>query len=909
MSDLAERMPAVARPAAAPGDRLAARPWPTADRSAPRTAILAALASSRSVLVVGEAGVGKTHLVQGALADWTARRRLLSSRLADARRADGGTIADRRPQADRPMTLTVGAADRWAALEGIHLAVSGATLERATGHPGHVVRVADEPPQAPVLLHVEDAHLLDRATAQALALLVREGEVQVVATMRPVGAQTSPWLELWKDGLAERLDLRPLDPVATEALVEEALGGPVTGDTCRRIWQQTQGNPHHVRELLRHEVETGALVERNGVWVGLIGAGPAQRVLDAVGRDLDLLSSEARTALELVALAEPVPVSWLDGLVDPRVLDELVHEGLVVTGAPGASPTAGRSGLFAEPLFPVARLNPPAYADAVRALVPPSRRRQLFALMRSARAGFPTADESPSGLLRAVLWALECDVHQTGERLLRAMRAAVSLCRPEVAVQVASAALRQPLGGTGPRIDVLLVRSQAWRLLGESGRAAADLLEVSELLSTDHTGTDHRLRQIQLAAQTADLHQYHGDDPDSSLELIDDLLEGMHDDADPELRSALEVSRLTRLGTAGRFAESLEPSLTRLRTTGYGSANVLDLATPTVLGLAQTGRLAEATALASRSLRAAEVHAQRSPWLAARIRATQLVVHLWSGDLDGAERAAVPRACGDSAHPLQYAVDNIGRGLLAAARGLWTDALREHHAASASLGLIDPSGFIGYAAAAEAVAAAALGDRTAALRLVDTARRAPQRASAMVESDLRLLLLDAQLWLLQPTLRSEALTLARWCADRGLHRTELEALHRVVVVGHLLAAADPTDDAVLTRLGHLVAAVSGSRARALLSHATAIVAGDVELVAIAARDLAAQGLWLPTVRPSARLTAREREIAGLAAGGLSSRAIAERLTLSVRTVDSHLSRVFTKLGVRSRQELRSIRDV
>jgi DNA-binding CsgD family transcriptional regulator len=51
-----------------------------------------------------------------------------------------------------------------------------------------------------------------------------------------------------------------------------------------------------------------------------------------------------------------------------------------------------------------------------------------------------------------------------------------------------------------------------------------------------------------------------------------------------------------------------------------------------------------------------------------------------------------------------------------------------------------------------------------------------------------------------------------------------------------------------------------------------------------------------------------REIAGLAAGGLSSRAIAERLTLSVRTVDSHLSRVFTKLNVRGRQELRGVRD-
>ena len=51
------------------------------------------------------------------------------------------------------------------------------------------------------------------------------------------------------------------------------------------------------------------------------------------------------------------------------------------------------------------------------------------------------------------------------------------------------------------------------------------------------------------------------------------------------------------------------------------------------------------------------------------------------------------------------------------------------------------------------------------------------------------------------------------------------------------------------------------------------------------------------------LTRREREVAELAAQGLASKAIAERLFVSTRTVDSHLLRVYTKLGVRSRAEL------
>jgi predicted ATPase/DNA-binding CsgD family transcriptional regulator len=52
-------------------------------------------------------------------------------------------------------------------------------------------------------------------------------------------------------------------------------------------------------------------------------------------------------------------------------------------------------------------------------------------------------------------------------------------------------------------------------------------------------------------------------------------------------------------------------------------------------------------------------------------------------------------------------------------------------------------------------------------------------------------------------------------------------------------------------------------------------------------------------RPS-QLTAREQEIAGLVAAGLSNRQIAERLFISRRTVDAHLEHIFGKLGITSR---------
>jgi DNA-binding CsgD family transcriptional regulator len=54
------------------------------------------------------------------------------------------------------------------------------------------------------------------------------------------------------------------------------------------------------------------------------------------------------------------------------------------------------------------------------------------------------------------------------------------------------------------------------------------------------------------------------------------------------------------------------------------------------------------------------------------------------------------------------------------------------------------------------------------------------------------------------------------------------------------------------------------------------------------------------------LTTREREVAGLAARGLSDRDIATRLQVSLRTVHSHLHRAYRKLGVDGRDQLAAI---
>jgi DNA-binding CsgD family transcriptional regulator len=51
------------------------------------------------------------------------------------------------------------------------------------------------------------------------------------------------------------------------------------------------------------------------------------------------------------------------------------------------------------------------------------------------------------------------------------------------------------------------------------------------------------------------------------------------------------------------------------------------------------------------------------------------------------------------------------------------------------------------------------------------------------------------------------------------------------------------------------------------------------------------------------LTASERRVAALASQGRTNREIAQSLFVTTKTVETHLARVFSKLGIRSRTEI------
>jgi DNA-binding NarL/FixJ family response regulator len=104
-----------------------------------------------------------------------------------------------------------------------------------------------------------------------------------------------------------------------------------------------------------------------------------------------------------------------------------------------------------------------------------------------------------------------------------------------------------------------------------------------------------------------------------------------------------------------------------------------------------------------------------------------------------------------------------------------------------------------------------------------------------------------------------------------------------------------------------VALAADAAAQAAREHARTRQRGKEIKCSSRAHRLASQHeIRTPAVDAAASplpVTAREREIANLVMAGLSNRQIADRLVVSVRTVEGHLYRIFAKLDIDDRDQL------
>jgi len=371
-------------------------------------------------------------------------------------------------------------------------------------------------------------------------------------------------------------------------------------------------------------------------------------------------------------------------------------------------------------------------------------------------------------------------------------------------------------------------------------------------------------------------------------------------------------------------------------------------ATAAVPALGSLGRLGEALAVADRGLAVAEAGPGDLPWGETQLNLVRCQVLLGAGRLT--EARAIAEA-GYQAAVADGSSERTGgwagfRGLVAKAEGRVATAEAWLREAVALLDEQDPYRFMRWCLAELASVAALAGDQEAAggwlARADARAGEANRYFDPWVELDkawvaaaageltraIDLATQAADMARASKQFTFEAVALydvARLGAPIGVRQRleELAGLQEGRLAALLASSAvalAADDGAALDRVGAafqdlgallLAAEVKATAARAhrAAGRDASANASQERAAALAAACQGARTPGLGTAMPVSVLTPREREVAMLAATQASSREIATRLHLSVRTVDNHLGRIYAKLGVSSRAQLATLLEV
>jgi DNA-binding CsgD family transcriptional regulator len=883
------------------------------------------------IVLEGEAGIGKTALWRAGVG-WAAANGL---RTLVARPAEAETGLSHAALGDllTPLAEELGGElpepQRHALDVALLRAAPGATpvSPRAVGSATlAALRLAAK--RAPLMLAVDDIQWLDPASADALRFALRRLEDEPVVLLATCRRQTGDdALELGLHGQrVARVDVGPLDADALHWLLQSRLDATIPRPALARLAELSGGNPYHALELARAAM-------RHSGGEALSPDLPLPETIYAVLQERlrDLPSTTVAALGTVAAMSRPTLVS-ASAAVDAGALDPAFAAGIL---------REERSTIrFDHPLLAEAayRMLAPSMRSAVHERLAElsddaeERARHLAAgtstpdgavaveIERGAEAAAARGARSAAGELLEAAARVEPDAELGALRRIAAVGHHMAAADGRRAVAL-STALIEELPGGPLRARAMLVRAT------QEGRLD-ELLELARQAEKE-AGPDRELQIEALATQGVILVLLERHDEagvvlrkaqelctpdvrrDLRVQVLADLGDLAHHRGDPDavalLREAVELE-----------AGDVIPNANWSPTTGLGNT------------LTRGDRLDEARPLLEDRYRRALEAGDEESIASLSIFLSELEQR--GGDLERARRLA------DEGMALQegsYGEDAqgasaYGRAMVAAYQGDVELARELAERGLAQSEAQEDAVFAGANRAALGFLEFSLGDNAAALeRLQPLMERFLEGGSGDPGRRQNIAVPDAiEALVALGRLREAEKLLAAW-ERAGQHFDRPRIRATAARSRALLAAArGRLDDA----LGHAEAAlehhrelpVPFERARTLIVLGTLHRRAKHKAAARAALEEASEildgmgaRLWAKRARAELGriggraaangLTPTEQRVADLVAEGRSNKEVAGELFVSVRTVEANLTRVYAKLGIRSRTELASRR--
>ena len=851
------------------------------------------------LLVVGEAGIGKSVLLDDLAGEARTVRRATGD--PDEVHVDLGLYGQLLDEPGMPA-----AADPLAA--GARLTTRLAAVLETAG---------------PALLLVDDAQWADDASLRALNFATRRlcaRPLLTVVALRPDGLEQLPeGLVRTSERTEGHLEILPLEPAAVAELAADVAGRPLPPRAVARLHGHTGGNPLHLIELLR-ELPSDVLDSDLPLPAPASFAVLVRRRLEALPAAAQRLAAAASLLGQEVRATDAAAVAGTDGLLE--TLDALVSADLVVLRTVGTD----------------------------------RRLRFTHELVRAAVQDTLTETQRASlhGRAARVLEGLDALGHE--------LRAA-STPDPGLVGRVREAARELVAAGAWVHAATLLrdvapfaTSTRDRQVLGLE--AAVHLLEAGRPLGPLH-GVALEARDQPLAAHVLGRLALSEGDVATAERYLERAWAGREESG----ASPTAATTAALLGVVAQHRRRFDLAATWARrslTAGPGAAIgatmlaiavALDAGTDTALGeldrlVATSAGPARADALSGRGmvrLWAGDLEGSRTDLedacrlleranaivATANARAALAEVLLRRGELERAHRAAANAAqlVEDSE---QVWLEPLSHGILATvAAVLGADDAAGRHAeraarTAAAVGLFAARHYGEHAPLAAAEVAGDHAEVVARCEAIvaDGRDQLPEGIKPWRAAYVTALCALGRAHEARPIVAELATASATRpddavlaCAGARAGAALEVALGRPTNAAAILSAAlerapDPTLERTRARLALGEALRRAGQRRAA---AEALNAARDELAQMGARpwviraerELAACGL-----RPARRrypatdaLTPQERTIAHLVSRGATNREVATTLVLSVKTVEHHLTRIYGKLGVRSRTEL------